>query len=151
MTIELRTLPIGRKHRGQPGMAKKILIVEDSPTQAGKTKFILENKGYEVTIALSGEDGLEQAAKIRPDLIVLDVHLPNLSGFEVCKTLKSNLALRSIPIIMFSSENKLRNMVSAYEMGADYYVVKSEEGERVLTLLIETVFTRMLRRVFQAS
>ncbi len=132
-------------------MAKKILLVEDSPTQAAKTRLVLEEKGYKVFVAADGNEGISKAAEIQPDLIVLDVYLPQLSGFEVCKHLKSNLHIRTIPIVMFSNENKLRNMVTAYEMGADYFVVKSEEGERVLTLLIETVFTRMSRRMLQTS
>ncbi len=132
-------------------MAKKVLIVEDSPTQAAKTRFVLEGKGYQVFIATNGNEGVLQAAETQPDLIVLDVYLPLMSGFEVCKAIKSNFDLRNIPIIMFSNENKLKNMVTAYEMGADYYVVKGDEGERVLTLLIETVFTRMSRRMLQPS
>ena len=132
-------------------MAKKVLIVEDSPTQAVKTKLMLEAKNYEVDIAGDGEQGLEKAAQIKPDLIVLDVYLPTMSGFDVCKQLKSDMQLRAIPVIMFSNENKLKNMVTAYEMGADYYVVKGDEGERVLTLLIETVFTRISRRMLQTS
>ncbi len=132
-------------------MAKKVLLVEDSPTQAMKTRLMLESKNYEVFVASDGEEGLAGAADIKPDLIVLDVYLPHLSGFEVCKELKADLQLRGIPVIMFSNENKLKNMVKAYEMGADYYVVKGEEGERVLTLLIETVFTRISRRLLQPS
>ncbi|MEI6044772.1 MAG: response regulator [Chloroflexota bacterium] len=132
-------------------MNKTVLIVEDSATQAIKTKFILESKGYKVFLAVDGSDGVSKAKELKPDLIVLDVYLPKLSGFEICKLLKSNLESRSIPIIMFSNENKLKNMVTAYEMGADYYVVKGEEGERVLTLLIETVFTRISRRMLQTS
>lgn len=132
-------------------MAKKVLIVEDSPTQAIKTKLILESKNYEVFLAGDGEEGLSKATTIKPDLIVLDVYLPTMSGFEVCKRLKTDPQLRAIPIIMFSNENKLKNMVTAYEMGADYYVVKGDEGERVLTLLIETVFTRISRRMLQIS
>ncbi len=132
-------------------MAKKVLIVEDSPTQAVKTKMILESKNYEVEIADDGEAGLAKAAQLRPDLIILDVYLPSISGFDVCKRLKSDMQLRSVPVIMFSNENKLKNMVTAYEMGADYYVVKGDEGERVLTLLIETVFTRISRRILQIT
>lgn len=132
-------------------MAKKVLIVEDSPTQALKTKIILEAKNYEVFIAGDGEEGSAKAGEIKPDLIVLDVYLPSMSGFDVCKQLKADMHLRAIPIIMFSNENKLKNMVTAYEMGADYYVVKGDEGERVLTLLIETVFTRISRRMLQIS
>ncbi len=132
-------------------MAKKVLIVEDSPTQALKTKLLLEKRNYEVFVAQDGRDGIAMTHQLRPDLIVLDVYLPKLSGFEVCKLLKSDLLLRSIPVIMFSNENKLKNMVNAYEMGADYYVVKGEEGERVLTLLIETVFTRIARRSLKVT
>ncbi len=132
-------------------MAKQVLIVEDSPTQAMRTKLILEGKNYEVAIAVDGQEGLEMAAQLKPDLIVLDVYLPQISGFEVCKQLKASMQTRSIPVVMFSNENKLKNMVTAYEMGADYYVVKGEEGERVLMLLIETVFTRLSRRMLQVS
>ena len=132
-------------------MAKKVLIIEDSPTQAAKTRLVLEGQNYEVFIAGDGDVGLTMAQGMKPDLIVLDVYLPTVSGFEVCKWLKSNMDLRATPIIMFSNENKLKNMVTAYEMGADYYVVKSDEGERVLTLLIETVFARISRRILQIS
>lgn len=132
-------------------MPKKVLIIEDSPTQAYKTQMMLEARGYDVHLAFDGNEGVTKTQQVRPDLIVLDVYLPELSGFEVCKILKSNLQSRTIPVIMFSNENKLKNMVNAYEMGADYYVVKGDEGERVLTLLIETVFTRMSRRMMQTS
>lgn len=151
MTIQVSELDTNRSYRGFTPMNKTVLIVEDSATQAIKTKFILESKGYKVFLAVDGSDGVSKAKELKPDLIVLDVYLPKLSGFEICKLLKSNLESRSIPIIMFSNENKLKNMVTAYEMGADYYVVKGEEGERVLTLLIETVFTRISRRMLQTS
>jgi two-component system, sensor histidine kinase and response regulator len=130
-------------------MSKKLLLVEDSPTQAEKTKLVLESKNYEVFLAANAQEGLDRAVDLRPDLIVLDVYLPDMSGFDVCKKLKADVQLRAIPVIMFSNENKLKNMVTAYETGADYYVVKGDEGERVLTLLIETVFTRIYRRVLQ--
>lgn len=132
-------------------MTKKILVVEDSKTQAVKTKLMLEDLGYQVIIAVDGPEGLIKVQQEQPDLIVLDVYLPTISGFDVCKKLKSDLQSRSIPVIMFSNENKLKNMVNAYEMGADYYVVKSDEGERVLTLLIETVFTRKSHRMIKVS
>lgn len=128
-------------------MPKRILLVEDSPTQAAKSKIVLESKGYQVSIASNGTEGLQKAAELLPDLIVLDVYLPDLNGFDVCQQLKNNLSVRSIPVIMFSNENKLSNMTTAYNVGADYYVVKGQEGERVLLLLIETIFTRISRRM----
>jgi PleD family two-component response regulator len=149
--MELQYDLSSHQYRGISGMAKKILIVEDSPTQAQKTRFLLEGKGYQVELANDGAEGIHRAADFQPDLIVLDVYLPDLNGFEVCKLLKSSNELRTTPVIMFSNDNKLRNMVNAYEMGADYYVVKSDEGERVLTLLIETVFTRMSRSTMHSK
>jgi DNA-binding response OmpR family regulator len=128
-------------------MPKNILLVEDSPTQAAKSKMALEAKGYTVMIAGDGKRGLEKAADFLPDLIVLDVYLPDLNGFDVCKQLKNNLTVRGIPVIMFSNENKLSNMTAAYNVGADYYVVKGQEGDRVLLVLVETIFTRMARRM----
>jgi DNA-binding response OmpR family regulator len=128
-------------------MPKNILLIEDSPTQAAKSKMTLEAKGYSVTIATDGKKGLEKATDVLPDLIVLDVYLPDLNGFDVCKQLKNNLTVRGIPVIMFSNENKLSNMTAAYNVGADYYVVKGQEGERVLLVLVETIFTRMARRM----
>ena len=132
-------------------MSKKVLIIEDSPTQTARLRISLEAKGYGVVVATDGESGLALVARLRPDLIVLDVYLPGMSGFDICKTLKATLDSRNIPVIMFSTENKLKNMVTAYETGADYYVVKSDEGERVLMLLIDTVFTRMSRRMLQVA
>lgn len=128
-------------------MPKHILLVEDSPTQAAKSKIVLEGKGYQVSVASNGQEGLQKAAELLPDLIVLDVYLPDLNGFDVCQQLKNTMAVRSIPVIMFSNENKLSNMTTAYNVGADYYVVKGQEGERVLLLLIETIFTRISRRM----
>lgn len=124
-------------------MPKRILLVEDSITQALKIKMVLEGKGYTVDVATDGEKGVTLATQLKPNLIILDMYLPNLGGLEVCKILKSDLNLRSTAIIMFSQENKLKNITTAYEVGADYYVAKSEESEELLISLIETVFARM--------
>ena len=123
-------------------MAKKILLVEDSVTQALQTKFLLNTKGYLVEIATDGEKGVALAAEMKPNLIVLDMYLPRLTGLEVCKILKSDISLRGTAIIMFSQEDKPRHITNAYEVGADYYIPKSIEGQEVLTSLIETVFAR---------
>ncbi|NWJ45044.1 MAG: response regulator [Chloroflexi bacterium] len=145
MNLQMLPLKDTYKLKALSSTPKKILIIDDNFVQASKTKFILEGKGYEIALVRDGIEGIKKADEIRPDLIVLDLYLPKVNGFEVCKTLKSTNKLRNIPIIVFSSENKLKNMVTAYEMGADYYVVKGEEGEHVLVLLLETVFSRMDR------
>lgn len=124
-------------------MAKKILIVESNAVQLSLN---LEASNYHVIEAKTASDGLSKALELKPHLVVMDMDLPDLSGFELCKKMRSFYDLKKVPVIMFSSENKLKNMVTAYEMGADYYIVKSEEGDRVLTLLIETIFTRLARQ-----
>lgn len=124
-------------------MAKTILIVEDNVLQPSLN---LEASNYQVIEATTAEEGLAKALEFHPQLILMDMALPDLSGFNLCKKMRSFYELKKVPIIIFSSENKLKNMVTAYEMGADYYIVKSEEGDRVLTLLIETIFTRLSRQ-----
>ena len=124
-------------------MVKKILVVENT---AAHSTLSLEASNYELLEARNASEGLSKALDEKPHLVLIDTELPDLSGFELCKRLRSFLELKKIPVIIFSTENKLRNMVTAYEMGADYYIVKGDEGDRVLTLLIETIFTRLSRR-----
>ena len=124
-------------------MAKKILVVENTATSPALS---LEASNYELLEARNASEGLSKALNEKPHLVLIDTELPDISGFELCKRLRGYLELKKIPIIIFSTENKLKNMVTAYEMGADYYIVKGDEGNRVLTLLIETVFTRLSRR-----
>lgn len=129
-------------------MAKKILVVENSST---RPLLSLEASNYELLEAHSASQGLSEALDQKPHLVLIDIDLPDLSGFELCKRMRGYSELKKIPIIIFSSNNKLKNMVTAYEMGADYYIVKGDEGDRVLTLLIETIITRISRRSVSLS
>ncbi len=124
-------------------MSKKILIVEDSTTKLGLN---LETSNYQIIEASTAGEGLTKALELKPHLIVMGMNLPDYNGFELCVKMRAFFELKKVPIIIFSSENKLKNMVTAYEMGADYYIVKNDEGDRVLTLLIETIFTRLSRQ-----
>lgn len=123
-------------------MLKRILIVEDSPTQALYLQEYFTALGYAVSLAYTGTEALEQIQQINPDMIILDYQLPDMDGIQVCKNFKRDLYLRIIPVIIHSAENKLRHMVKAYEAGADYYVVKDKESDRVLEVLVETVLGR---------
>ena len=123
-------------------MAKKILLVEDSPTQASILQMVFANKGYTVDIARDGEDGMALANQFQPNLIILDMYLPNMTGLEVCKQLKNNIQMRGTAVVMFSMEKRLQNINSAYEAGADCYVPKSEEGHEVLLSVVDTIFAR---------
>src|SRR4051794_36399397 len=99
-------------------MAKKILIVESNAVQPSLN---LEASNYHVIEAKTAGEGLSKALESIPHLVVMDMDLPDLSGFELCKKMWSFYELKKVPIIIFISENKLKNMVTAYEIGADYY------------------------------
>jgi len=113
-------------------MAKKILIVDDEPDLLNVTVARLEVSGYEVLQAASAEDALEVLKKNKPDLVLLDLLLPNLQGDVLCKQLKSNEELKHIPIILFTA-SIIRVPAKVKEMGADDYILKPFGTEDLLS------------------
>ena len=103
-------------------MAKKILVVDDEPNIVEILRFNLQREGYEVLAAYDGQEGLDIARSEGPDLILLDVMLPGLDGFEVCEELRKTDRLT--PIIMLTAREEERDRVMGLELGADDYVVK---------------------------
>ena len=102
-----------------------ILIVEDDVFLADlyKTKFILE--GFKVTVAYDGEKGWELALKTLPDIILLDLVLPKLSGFEILKELKRNNKTRDIPVILLTNLSQKADVEKGLKLGADDYLIKA--------------------------
>lgn len=106
-------------------MAKsKILIVEDDRDIVEMVEYNLKEEGYETLSALNGEDGVELARRQQPDLIILDIMLPIMDGFEVCRTLRSSDITAQIPIIILSAKSQETDKVVGLELGADDYVTK---------------------------
>ena len=105
---------------------KKILIVEDEKDtrKALSTALQLDNEAYEIVCAVDGQSGLKTARSFRPDLILLDILMPGLSGIEVCRTLKSDEECKSIQIIMLTALDQTENIVKGLSAGADDYVSK---------------------------
>ena len=101
-----------------------VLLVEDEPAQREMLAYNLEAEGFDVITADNGEDGLILVEENDPDLIVLDWMMPQLSGIEVCRRLKSNSKTRQIPVIMLSARAEEVDRVRGLETGADDYVVK---------------------------
>ena len=101
-----------------------VLLVEDEPAQRELLAYNLEAEGFDVIVADNGEDGLILVDENDPDLIVLDWMMPQLSGIEVCRRLKSNSKTRQIPVIMLSARAEEVDRVRGLETGADDYVVK---------------------------
>lgn len=100
---------------------KRILVVDDEPTLVATLSYNLEREGYQVLTAADGESGLSLARAERPDLIVLDLMLPGLDGFEVCRILRREM---SAPILMLTAKTEEVDKVVGLELGADDYVTK---------------------------
>lgn len=101
-----------------------VLLVEDEPAQREVLAYNLKAEGFTVFTAEDGEEALLQAAEVTPDIILLDWMLPNVSGIEVCRQLKTRTETRSVPVIMISARSEEVDRVRGLETGADDYVVK---------------------------
>lgn len=101
-----------------------ILVVEDTPSQLELMNIFLQEGGYVVIRASNAKDGLEKARLDQPDVIITDVVMPGMSGFEFCRKLKRNLDTKKIPIIFCSSKNKDIDRIWGIRQGADVYLTK---------------------------
>lgn len=102
----------------------RILIIDDEPDIVGALQVRLEQENYECLTAYDGNGGLELARVRKPDLIILDVMLPNLDGYKVCRLLKYQEELQRIPIIMLTARDKDEDRLLGEQTGADYYMTK---------------------------
>lgn len=118
-------------------MSKKILVVEDEPHISRLVKVVLEKKGFEVVQAFVGQEGLEKAKTEKPDLIILDVMMPNMDGFEVAKRLSGNKETKGIPIIMLSSAAQFKDKMKGLDAGAADYLTKPFENEELIAKVNE--------------
>jgi DNA-binding response OmpR family regulator len=103
---------------------KRILIVDDESDLIELVKLRLEANGYEVMVAGDGQSGLDKARAEKPDLIVLDVMLPKIDGYKVCRMLKFDEKYRHIPIIMFTARAQESDRKTGEQVGADAYITK---------------------------
>lgn len=110
----------------------QILLVEDTPSQGLRFKACLEDGGCAVHWVTTGSDGLQASRNAKYDLIVLDVQLPDITGFEVCKKLKNDPAVASIPVIMLTTRDKASDVLTGLENGAIDYIPKDPFAEAVL-------------------
>ena len=113
-------------------IAEKILIVEDDPSVLRATSYILEKEGYEVLTAVDGLEGLRMAKDDSPDLLILDVMLPGIDGFEICHSLRAESQTAHLPILMFSAKGQEADKATGLKVGADEYLVKPVDREVLL-------------------
>ena len=116
-------------------MPGKILIVEDDRPSARLVGYALEKEGYQIILASNGIEGLKKAMEEAPDLVVLDVMLPGLDGFEVCHRLKTRPGTTRLPILMLSAKAQESDLLAGEKVGADKYLVKPVDP----SYIVETV------------
>ena len=113
-------------------MAKKVLIVDDEHDIAATLKFVLETSAFECICAYDGEEGLNKAKEENPDLIILDVMMPKMNGFKICRLLKFDAKYKDIPILMLTARSQDKDKELGEETGADEYITKPFDIDFVL-------------------
>ncbi len=112
---------------------KKILLVDDSGTILMMEKMILAREPYDLVTAKDGREAIEKAATERPDLILLDVVMPHLTGFEVLEELRANESTRSTPVILVTTRGEAANVEAGYAGGCNDYVTKPINSVELIT------------------
>lgn len=126
-------------------MAKKILIVDDDLESVKLIGLMLERRGYDISAAQSGAQALAKVQEDDPDLIILDVMMPDMDGYEVCRRLRASSVTADIPIIMFTAKTQLDDKVAGFQAGADDYLTKPVHPDE-LASHVEAVLMRTARR-----
>ncbi|MFQ5849177.1 MAG: PleD family two-component system response regulator [Candidatus Binatia bacterium] len=103
---------------------RTIMVVDDNPDIVTIVKTILEGKGYGVQSAYSGQEVFDRLQEQTPDLIILDIMMPQMDGLEVLTRLKGDQATASIPVILLTAKVQYEDVLGGYKMGADYYITK---------------------------
>ena len=111
---------------------KKVLVVDDSATERHHLNDILSKAGYTVAFAFNGEDGVAKARSDKPDLVVMDVVMPGLNGFQACRTLTQDPEVKHIPVILCTTKNQETDKIWAMRQGAKAYVTKPVDGADLL-------------------
>lgn len=105
-------------------MSKRVLIVDDEVNIVISLEFLLEQAGYHVRVAHNGEEGLEKIATFEPDLVLLDVMMPRMNGFEVCSRVRENPSWQHIKIVMLTAKGREVEITKGLALGANAYITK---------------------------
>jgi DNA-binding response OmpR family regulator len=111
---------------------ERILVIEDDPAVTRMVRALLETTGYHVESEMSGMSGLTKAADNPPELVILDVGLPDMNGYEVCRQFRQRFQPWSMPILMFTGKDKPVDQLRGFAFGADAYLTKPCEPDELL-------------------
>jgi adenylate cyclase len=127
-------------------MNERILVVDDTPANIQTVAAILKGQGYQLSVATNGQQALEALGRIRPDLILLDVMMPGIDGFETCRRIKNTEGWQDIPIIFLTAKTETADIVSGFEVGAVDYVAKPFNAHELLARVNTHLTVDQLRR-----
>lgn len=113
--------------------SRKILLVDDSETILQMEKMILAQNSYELVMARDGEEGVAKALETKPDLILMDVVMPKMNGFEAVKQLRANAQTRTVPIVMVTSKAEAESLETGYQNGCSDYIIKPIDRLELMT------------------
>jgi DNA-binding response OmpR family regulator len=117
----------------------EILIVEDSPTQAVRIKYLLENNNYKVAVCTDGQRALYWLSKNRPALIISDIVMPGMNGFELCEKIKSDKATKNIPVILLTSLSHPSEVIEGLACGAESFLTKPCNNDYLISTIKKTL------------
>ena len=115
-----------------PNDFRMILIAEDSPTQAENLRYFLEQHGYQVVAAKNGREALEMMARHKPNLLISDIVMPEMDGYELCQFIRSDPNLKDLPVIFLTVLSDPADIMKSLECGADGFIVKPFKEEPLL-------------------
>jgi DNA-binding response OmpR family regulator len=123
---------------------KKVLVAEDEPDIRGLISFSLEYAGFVVVQAQNGEEAVQKAEEEQPDLILLDVRMPKMNGYEACRALKGQESTRRIPVVFLSARGQEAEIKHGLDLGAEEYILKPFAPDE-LYRRVETILQRLAR------
>ena len=120
-------------------MPPKILIVDDEPNIVVPLQFLMEQNGYQTLVAQSGEEALESISKEEPDLVLLDIMLPGIDGFEVCEIVRLKPEWRHIRIIFLTAKGRDVDIAKGMVLGADDYITKPFSNQQIIDAVTKLI------------
>jgi len=118
-------------------MAKRVLLAEDEPNIVESLSFLLDRAGFEVTVKTDGRQALDTALADLPDVLILDVMLPELDGYEVLRHLRSDQRAKELPVVMLTAKGQREDRETALEFGADMFITKPFANSDVITAVTQ--------------
>jgi DNA-binding response OmpR family regulator len=125
-------------------MPKNIVVIEDNKTNIKLIRYQLEAAGFDIKVEETGNAGLKTIRNQKPDMIILDIGLPDIDGFEVCKTLRNDATTKDYPIIMLTAKGDDRDKIEGLSLGADDYITKPYNAEELI-LRINNLLNRSIK------